>query len=121
VAAYSIVPLGTNVTVRVARPMPGTFFATVPDLNGMTESQANAALASVALASAPTWVIAPGHPLLRVYYQSPPPGTSLPIGSAVAFRIAKAFMLPRPVPNLSGMWRTAAIAAATAAGFDPDP
>ena len=50
-AAYSLVPAGTNVIVRLARPSGGGTTTIVPDLSGRTSAEATTLLASAGLSA----------------------------------------------------------------------
>jgi beta-lactam-binding protein with PASTA domain len=121
VPAWSVVPIGTTITVLVAKPPPGPPMTNVPNLIGKTQAQANAALAAALLAGNVTFVWAPTKPLLLVYQQTPAPGTSLPVGSVVQYKISKLPVGFGAVPDLAGKTKLQAAAAVSAAGFTPMP
>jgi beta-lactam-binding protein with PASTA domain len=100
----SSVAVGTTITFRVAKPTPPTLPVPVPNFYGTTHSQALAAAALAGLTLDAQLVHAPGHPVHRVFSQSIPANTVVPIGTTVQVRIAKFGGGPgtTTVPNLQG-------------------
>jgi|GEM_PF-1280846 len=119
-AAFSVVPLGTVVTVKLARPPAGPTLVQVPDLDGLHEAQAMAKLASVGFAGHPMAVVTPNHPPFRVYAQQPSAGAPWPVGATVSFKVAKPPLVLKLVPPLLGLTKVQAKAAVLAAGLQPD-
>ena len=73
------VPKGTTVTMVVSK---GPVMVTVPPLSGLSQSQAEQALASVGLQGDPKHPVFVGN---RVVYQSPGAGSIIPHGSTVKY------------------------------------
>ena len=121
VAAYTLVPVGSTVRVHVAIHVGGPTFVNVPSLLGLSTSQANAALSAAGLSGAAVWVYAPGHPLFKVFSQTPAAGTVVPAGAGVSFRVSKPGAPGKIVPDVSGLTKAAAIAAVTSAGLSALP
>lgn len=121
VPAYAVVPLGTAVTVKIARPPAGPPMAPVPNLHGLFKAQALGKLAAAGFAGNAIDVTTLAHPALRVFDQSPDAGHLRPVGSVVAFKVAKTPLALKTVPPLVGLTKAAAIAAVNAAGLNPVP
>lgn len=120
VPAFSSVPLGTVVTVKLARPPAGPALVPVPNLDGLFEAQAMATLAAAGFAGNPNIVVTPNHPPFRVYQQAPAAGLPWPVGATVAFKVAKPPVLLKVVPALLGLTKAQAVAAVVAAGLQPN-
>lgn len=120
VPAYLVVPLGTHVVLKLARPPAGPPLVEVPDLSGRTVLQANAMLAAVSLAGSAIEVVTMAHPPFKVYAQDVAPGTKVPVGSTVTFKVAKPPIAWKAVPSLVGKTKAQALALLAAAGFAPD-
>lgn len=119
IAAFSNVPLGTVVTVKLARPPAGPALVAVPDLDGLFAAQAMAKLAAVGLAGNAVEVVTNGHPPFKVYSQSPNAGLPWPVGGTVSFKVAKPAVIQKIVPPLVGLTKGQANAAVLAAGLQP--
>ncbi len=102
VPAYSIVPLGTTILVKVAKPPAGPTTVIVPNLTGRTEGQAMSLLATAGLAGDATEVNVPNKPPFQVFAQSPAPGLQVGAGSVVHFQVAKPMFGWKPVPDVTG-------------------
>ena len=102
VAAWSVVPVGTHVTVWIATHPGGPATVAVPNLVGKTAGQAVALLAAAGLAGAPQSVWALGKPPLKVFDQDPNAGTPVVAGSTVSFHVAKLGPLLSIVPDVFG-------------------
>jgi beta-lactam-binding protein with PASTA domain len=117
VAAWSVVPTGTHVTVWIATPSGGSGTVAVPNLLGKTSGQAMALLAAAGLAGDPHHTFAPGKPPLKVFDQDPNAGQTVPVGTTVSFRVAKLGPLLGLVPDVLGKTAAGASATLSAAGF----
>ena len=121
-AAYSLVPAGTNVIARVAKPSGGGGPTTtiVPDLTGRTAGEATALLTAAGLSVGLIDVVSPGNPPLKVFAQFPAAGAQVSIGALVQAKIAKLSFGWKLVPSLFGMTKPEAFAALAAAGLQPN-
>lgn len=119
IAAFSNVPLGTVVTVKLARPPAGPALVPVPELDGLFAAQAMAKLASVGLAGNAIEVATNNHPPFKVYSQAPAAGVPWPVGGTVSFKVAKPVIVQKVVPPLLGLTKAQATAAVVAAGLQP--
>lgn len=120
-SAYTVVPAGTVVVARVAKPSGGVGSVTVPDLTGQSAAQATATLAALGLSAHMIDVFAPGKPPLKVYDQTPGAGASVAIGTLVHAKVAKLSSGWTTVPDLFGMTKAQAIAALSVAGLSGNP
>ena len=93
----------------------------MPNLIGKTAGQALSALAAAGLSSDPSDVYAPGKTPLRVFEQFPAPGTHVPSGNSVHYKIAKLAFAWRVVPNVVGKTKNVAVSMLSAAGFVANP
>jgi serine/threonine-protein kinase len=114
--------VGTVVTFRVARPPAPPLPVPVPNFYLRTKPQALAMAALAGLALDVQDVVNPAKPVGRVYAQSIAAGTVVPIGTAVAVKVAK--HPPGPpktkVPSLVGKTAAQANAALAEAGLGAD-
>lgn len=121
IPAFSNVPMGTVVTVKLARPPAGPALVAVPELDGLFAAQAMAKLAAVGLAGNAVEVVTNGHPPFKVYSQSPNAGIPWPVGATVSFKVAKPPVVQKIVPPLVGLTKAQAVAAVLAAGLQASP
>lgn len=116
-AAFLVVPPGTNVVVKLARPPAGPPLVEVPDLTGKSVVQANAMLAAASLAGSAIEVVTIAHPPFKVYAQDIAATTKVPVGSTVTFKVAKPPVAWKQVPDLNGKTKAQALFALAAAGL----
>lgn len=121
IPAFSNVPLGTVVTVKLARPPAGPALVPVPELDGLFAAQAMAKLAAVGLAGNAIEVVTGAHPPFKVYIQAPAAGVPWPVGGTVSFKVAKPPVVQKIVPPLIGLTKAQAVAAVVAAGLQANP
>lgn len=117
VAAYTVVPVGTHVTVWISTHPGGPALVAVPNLKGKTKGQATTALAAAGLSGVAHEVLSPSNPPLRVFAQAPAAGAMAPAGSTVVFEVARLGPFSRTVPNLIGKTQAEAVAALAALSF----
>ncbi len=98
------VPVGTSITLRVAKPPPPTLPVPVPNFYGHTLGYAIAQAASAGLALESRRVTVAGRPPDRVFSQSLAAGSFVPSGTRVTVLIANRVTLPAMarVPDLIG-------------------
>jgi serine/threonine-protein kinase len=113
--AATNVAAGAIVQIRVAQAV-GPALVTVPNVFGMTQAQATAALAAKGLATNATQVPTFGHPFLRVYDQAPNAGLVAATGSTVLIKIAVPIAVAT-VPNVIGLTPLQAKNAIQGAGY----
>lgn len=104
---------GSTVHIRLGVPLAPV---AVPDLVGLSEAAAREALRAVGLVLGALREDFKGAPPGTVTRQDPPPGGTVPPGSAVDMWVAAAARTP--VPDFLGLSRARAEAAAAAAGLD---
>ena len=119
IAPYSLVPVGTLLTVKIARPPSGPAQAVVPDLSNRTKFQALSALATAGLASDPVEVLTLAHTPYRVFAQVPAAGLTVPAGTVIHFQLAKPPPNAVTVPPVVGLGKGQAIALVSNAGLVP--
>jgi beta-lactam-binding protein with PASTA domain len=117
VAAWTVVPVGTHVTVWIATHPGGPAAVAVPNLVGKTSGQAMALLAAAGLAGDPHSVWAPTKPPLKVFDQNPNAGMNVVAGTTVSFQVAKLGPLLGLVPDVLGKTAANATATLSASGF----
>jgi len=115
----SHVPAGTKVNISVVRPHAEPALVAVPNVVGMTQPQAAAALRNAGLAVGTVREV-PGAREGEVVGQSPPAGSQVPAGSKVDLSVAAGTPPSATVvvPNVVGMKRGAAEAALRRAGLE---
>jgi beta-lactam-binding protein with PASTA domain len=117
------VDAGSSVRVAIVRwsppPPPEPAHAVVPNLIHRTQGQAEAMLAAAGLLANPVLLEKPGAIPFRVFGQQTAPGSHVPVGTTVTFRVAKPPPPPTPVPVPNFWMRTKAqsIALAVNAGL----
>ncbi len=113
-AAGAMVAPGTPVNILVSKgPEP----VAVPDVAGMTQTDAEAALTGAGLlVGTVTEAFSAVVPAGQVVSQNPAAGVSVLPGAAVALTVSRGVQ-PATVPNVAGMTQTAAGAAIGAAGL----
>ncbi len=119
VPAWTIVPLGTTILVKVAKPPAGPSTVLVPNLTGKTEGQAMSILATAGLVGDATSVNAPGKPPFQVFAQNPAVGAQVPTGTVVHFQVAKPLLGWKVVPDVTNKPVAVAENLLLAAGFQP--
>jgi serine/threonine-protein kinase len=121
IAAGTVVPIGTTISVRIAKHPPGPVTTNVPNLIGKTAAQATALLAAASLTGDKHEVSTNAHPPFKVYVQNPLAGANVPVGTTVHYTVAKPVLVVNvAVPNLIGMNKVQAHAAILAVDLAPD-
>jgi serine/threonine-protein kinase len=108
---------GAVVLVRVGKAIVGPINVLVPNVVGLTQAAAKAALEAKGFVVDVDLVVTPLFPIGKVYDQNPNSGVFRPSGSTVQIRVAKLMPLPLlvAVPNLIGKTPAQAQAALVAA------
>jgi len=119
VPAWSVVPLGTTIAVKVAKPPAGPVSVIVPNLTGKTKGQALSILSNAGLVGSGTEVSIANKPPFLVFAQNPAPGLQVPSGAVIHFQVAKLAFNFKLVPDVVGKPRPVAENILVAAGFVP--